>query len=82
MAINQEYINETIVHIASVEAKAVVQAILVEGEDGDEPMRYRGKEADMRPKLAGPSPSYTFTNEVKSINHTCDVAKRRKHSCC
>ena len=32
MAINQEYINETIAQIAAVAAKAVVQAILVEEE--------------------------------------------------
>ena len=45
MAINPEYINETIAHIAAVEAKAVVQAILVEREDGDEVTRYRGDKA-------------------------------------
>ena len=75
MAINQEYINETIAQIATVAAKVVVQAILMEIGDGDELTRHRGDEAGIRSKLGRPSPSYTFKNEVKNIYHTCNVAK-------
>ena len=75
MTINQEYINETIAQIATVAAKAVVQAILMERVDGDELTGHRGDEASMRPKLGTPSPSYTFMNKVKNIYHTHNLAK-------
>ena len=74
MALNQEYTNEIIAQIAIVTAEAVVQAILAE-RDGDECTMCRGDETGVRPKLAGPSPWYTFTDDVKSIYHTGKVDK-------
>ena len=54
-------------------SKAVVQVILVERGDGDELTRCRGDKAGMRPKLGRPSPSYTFTNEVRHLPYVyCD----------
>ena len=75
MAMNQEYINETVAQTAAVAAKAVVQAILAERRDGDECTMCRGDETGVRPKLGRPSPSYTFTDEVMDIYHTHKVAK-------
>ena len=75
MAINQEYINETIAQIATVAGKAVVQAILAERRDGDEHTRCRGDKAGVRPMLDGPSPTYTFTNEVMNIYNPLNKAK-------
>ena len=43
--------------------------------DGDELTKHRCDKAAMRPKLGKLSPSYTFTNEVKNIYHTHNVAK-------
>ena len=53
----------------------MVQTILVEREDGHELARCRGYEEGMRPMLGRPSPSYTFTIEVKNIYYTGNVAK-------
>ena len=68
MAMNQDDINKTIAQIDVVVAKAAVQAILVKRGDGEEFARCRGDKAGVRPKLGRPSPSYTFTNEVKIIH--------------
>ena len=57
MATNQACRNETIAHIASVAAKAVVQAMLAERGDGDELTRCRSEEAGMRTKRGRPSPA-------------------------
>ena len=54
MAMNQDYINETIAQIAMVAAKAVVQALLAERGDGDELTRCRGDKTGVRPRLGGP----------------------------
>ena len=75
MATDQTYITETIAQIADVAVKEVVQAILAERGHGDELTMCRGDKAGMRSKLGRLSQSYTFTNEVKNIYHTCNVAK-------
>ena len=78
MAMNQEYINETIAQIAMVATKAAVQAILAERGDGDELTRNRGDTTGVRPRLGRPSPVYTFTDKVKNIYHTHKIAKTEK----
>ena len=56
-------------------AKAVVQAILAERQDGDELSRHRNEEAGMRSKLGRPSPTFNLTKEVKSICYTHNIDK-------
>ena len=71
--------NEMIAQIATVAATAAVHTILVEREDGnrDELTRCRSINTGVRPRLGRPSPSYTFSNKVKSIYvfHTHRVDK-------
>ena len=77
MAMNQQYINETIAQIAMVATKAVVQAILAERGDGHELTRCRGDKTGVRPRLGRPLPLHTFTDKVKNIHHTHKRAKAK-----
>ena len=71
--------NQSRMQIAVVTAKAAVQAVMAERRDGDECTMCRGDETGMRPKLARPSPSYIFTDEVKSIYHTHKIEAENIH---
>ena len=75
MATNQEFTNDIIAQIAVVAAKGVVQAILKERRDGDEITRCRGDTTDLKPRIAGSSPWYTFTDKVKNIYHSHKVSR-------
>ena len=70
---------EEITHAVMEATKAVVQAIMA--ERGDETFRHRSEEEGMRPMLCRPSPTFNFTEIVKSVCKTHHVDQAERNAC-